>query len=336
MMRRYGLNEPEWNLLRTASDPWTEGNQRYMTPSDALDTDKAKVQDLLLQRGLISDKSTPEDIRRAIQKFQWELGDKLGMYLNDAADHAVVTSGVKERRTGALGLQDQQPGSTYWLINRMFMQFKMWPLAAWHQVFMRELATSLTAKQAAYNIGWIFALGTGAGALRMSINDAINGRPQEDYSNPLTALKAFAQGGALGIYGDFLFGEAERMARDPLAAVAGPVPGEIETGIRQIASHFNAIMENPEKSGEELGKIWPELARWGLQHIPFSNLMYTKGALDYLLRYHLYEAMQPGWWERTNKRLEKEQGHTMTGYVPGAGVPYGVPVPGVGIMPGVQ
>src|SRR5512135_2369416 len=317
VMRRYGLHEDEWNLLRSASDPWTEGSQRYVTPSDALNTDKNRIWEILARRGQISADTAPEDIDRAIQKYQWELGDKYGMYLNDAADHAVVTSGVRERRTGYLGLQDQRPGSAFWLLNRSLMQFKMWPLAATHQIFMRELATNLTMKRAAYNIGWIFALGTGAGALRMSINAAISGRPQPDYSDPLTLVEAFAQGGTLGIYGDFLFGEARRMAQDPIAAVLGPVPGEAETALRQIYRHITGT--------ESWDKMWPELARWGGQHIPFGNLMYIKGALDYLVRYHLYETMDPGWWERTNKRLEKEQGHAMAGYVPGGSVPYGVP-----------
>ena len=35
------------------------------------------------------------------------------------------------------------------------------------------------------------------------------------------------------------------------------------------------------------------------------------------------EAASPGWWERTNRRLEREQGRTMQGYVPGgSAIPY--------------
>jgi hypothetical protein len=50
-----------------------------------------------------------------------------------------------------------------------------------------------------------------------------------------------------------------------------------------------------------------------------------KGALDYLLWFHLYEAASPGWLDRTNRRLQREQGRTMLGYEPGAGVPWGLP-----------
>jgi hypothetical protein len=40
------------------------------------------------------------------------------------------------------------------------------------------------------------------------------------------------------------------------------------------------------------------------------------------LWYHRYEAADPGWWQRTNGRLLKEQGRTMQGYVPGQDVPW--------------
>jgi hypothetical protein len=96
-LRRYGINEDEWNLLRTASDPYTEGAQRYMTPSDAMNTDEARIRDILTQRNAISADTSPEDVAREVQKFRWDLGDKYGMYLNDSADHATVTPGVKER-----------------------------------------------------------------------------------------------------------------------------------------------------------------------------------------------------------------------------------------------
>jgi hypothetical protein len=59
--------------------------------------------------------------------------------------------------------------------------------------------------------------------------------------------------------------------------------------------------------------------------VPFAGLFYLKGAANYLLWFHLWEAMHPGWWERTNRRMERERGRHMIAYQPGAGVPWGVP-----------
>jgi hypothetical protein len=68
--------------------------------------------------------------------------------------------------------------------------------------------------------------------------------------------------------------------------------------------------------------MWPDLADLAVSHVPLANLIYLKGALDYLLWYHLFEAASPGWWERTNRRLQKKQGRTMIGYRPGGKIPY--------------
>src|SRR6185312_11252804 len=100
-----------------------------------------------------------------------------------------------------------RPGSLNWMLARFVMQFKMWPLAAVNQIIGREIGYSLSTKEMAANFGWLLALSTAGGALRMSVNDVLSGRPQRDYTKPGTLLASLAQGGGLGIYGDFLFGE---------------------------------------------------------------------------------------------------------------------------------
>jgi hypothetical protein len=134
-----------------------------------------------------------------------------------------------------------------------------------------------------------------------------------------------AQGGGFGMYGDFLFGESNRMGNGFLSTLAGPVVGDA-SDLANVAlrARDDVTGAKVHKNGQ-FADLWPELARFGVKHIPFANLVYVKGALDYLLWYHLYEAASPGWWERTNRRLQKEQGRTMVGYAPGAGVPYTPP-----------
>jgi hypothetical protein len=151
--------------------------------------------------------------------------------------------------------------------------------------------------------------------LNMSVNDAVNGRPQHDFRNPVTALAAFAQGGGLGIYGDFLFGETNRMGSGLVSTVGGPIASDLDR-LLQVYGRFKSDVEKGEAS-KALNHAWPDLVRFGIGHVPFGNLIYLKGALDYLLWYHIYETISPGWWERTNRRLQKEQGRTMVGYTPG-------------------
>jgi hypothetical protein len=323
MLGKYNIVSDEWNLLRGVPDlPVSEG-RAYLTPSDARRIDPAQTEALLRSRGMIGEKSDPASVQQAVSQFGQTLSDRLLSYYGDAADHAVVTPGVKER---ALLLGSTRPGSIGGELLRFVTQFKMWPLAAMSQVIGREIYMSLSAKEAVWNLGALAALSSAFGYLRMSVNDAALGHPVRNPLDPKTMLAGLAQGGGIGILGDFLFGETSRMGGGLVSTAMGPVASDADQLI-QIFNRFRADLTDPtihHKNGK-FADLWPDLAHFGVRHVPFSNLVYLKGALDYLAWYHLYEAASPGWWERTNRRLEKDQGRAMTGYVPGGGVPVGVP-----------
>lgn len=276
LLEKYGIGEEGWDKLRTLTDLPTYNGRAYLTPSAAGTVDPV-------------------------------LSDKLLSYYGDGAAHAVVTAGVRER---AMMLGSTRPGTWEGEIMRSFTQFKMWPVAAMTQVIGREIYTSLSKQDAAWNLGKLIALGIPAGYLRMAINDEASGRPMRNPFDPRTVLAALAQSGGVGILGDFLFGEANRMGGGLVDTAGGPIVSDADTAMKL----FN------DWRGGKAG--WGELAHFGVRHVPFANLIYLKGALDYLLWYHLYEAASPGWWERSNRRMIKEQGRAMTGYMPGSGIPW--------------
>jgi hypothetical protein len=315
-LKGYGVGPEEWRLIRGAQTPSMVEGRRWLVPSDAIHSDPAAVEALLRARGEIGEKATQATIDKAVKAFQWELGDKLLMYLNDAGDRGAVRPGVRER---AIVLRNLRPGDPWHFLARAVAQFKMWPLAAFNQILGRDIAMSLNKREIATNIGVMLALSAVGGAMRMSVNDLANGRPQRDFRNPLTLLAALAQGGGLGIYGDFLFGETSRMSTGLASTLGGPIAGDTEK-LWNLFERFKTDLKD--QPGKALQHMWPDLAHLGVQHVPFANLIYLKGALDYLLWYHLFEAASPGWWERTNRRLVKEQGRGMVGYRPGAKIPY--------------
>jgi hypothetical protein len=122
------------------------------------------------------------------------------------------------------------------------------------------------------------------------------------------------------IYGDFLFGETGPIASDLDELLQTYGTDRRDEPSAHAVRHFKADVEHGE-ANKALNHAWPDLVRFGIGHVPFGNLIYLKGALDYLLWYHIYEAISPGWWERTNRRLQKEQGRTMVGYTPGGSIP---------------
>jgi hypothetical protein len=315
----YGIGSDEWDLIRNAAGPAMVNGKRWVTPHDGTASDPAEVEAMLRTRGELTDKSTPKQISDAVQGKQWDMADRLGMYLDDAADHGAVRPGVRER---AMMLGNLRPGDKSYMLWRALGQFKMWPLAAANQILGREIAMSLSKKEMFSNIGALLALGTAGGALRMAVNDAASGNVQRDYRNPVTLLAALAQGGGLGIYGDFLFGETSRLGSGGIATMVGPIGSDVDRFYRMYTDLMVELRDRPDHA---LSHLAPDLIRFAVGHVPFANLIYLKGALDYLLWYHLYEAASPGWWERTNRRIAREQGRTMQGYEPGGGVPGGVP-----------
>jgi hypothetical protein len=315
-LRGYGIGPEEWGLVRDAHSPSMVEGGRWLTPSDAVNSDPAAAEALLRSRGEIGEKATAATIDSKVKAFQWDLGDKLLMYLNDAGDRGAVRPGVRER---AIVLRTQRPGDPMYFLARAVAQFKMWPLAAFNQILGRDIAMSLSKKEMATNIGLMLALSAVGGAMRMSVNDLAVGRPQRDYRNPLTLLAALAQGGGLGIYGDFLFGETSRMSTGLASTMGGPIAGDAEK-LWNLFNRFKTDLKD--QPGKALQHMWPDLAHLAVSHVPFANLIYLKGSLDYLLWYHLFEAASPGWWQRTNQRLVKEQGRGMVGYRPGGKIPY--------------
>jgi hypothetical protein len=321
MLQKYRIGSAEWDLLRGVGNLDVVNGRAYLKPSDALRVDRSAVEDLLRQRGVIAPEAFgPEVTGPVVDRFIQDLQDSLVTYYSDSAARSVVTPGVRER---AMLMGNTTPGSFQGEMWRFLMQFKLWPMAAFDQTLRGEFFMSAGGGKKMFNIGVLLGLSMISGYGRMLVNDVALGRPPRDPKDPATLLAAMVQGGGTGILGDFLFGQTSRMSAGLLATVGGPLVGDIDSLV-QIWNRFRTDAwdtSRPTHPRGQFSDLWSDLAHLAVRHVPFANLIYVKGALDYLLWYHLYEAASPGWWERTNRRLQREQGRAMSGYVPGGGVP---------------
>jgi len=312
MLGKYGFTPETWDLLRQHGELSEANGRKYMTPRAAGKLDEAAAEAHLRKQGVLNANSSADDIEREVIALRSDLADKLGSYYADAAAHSVVTPGAKERSviTG-FGKRGSFSGE----LARYVGMFKMWPAAAMTQILGREIHMSLSSSERAFNIGALLAFSALGGYMRMTANDLATGRPVRNPMDPNTLLAAVAQGGGLGIYGDYLFGETNRMGASIWSSALGPVAADVEVGFK-IYNRFrqDEFSNDPKTREKALQHMWPDLAHFAVKHIPAANLFYLKGALDYMLWYHLYEAASPGWWDRTNKRLIKEQGRPMAGY----------------------
>jgi hypothetical protein len=136
----------------------------------------------------------------------------------------------------------------------------------------------------------------GFGYMAMSIKDMLKGKTPRPLDNPKTWVAAMSQGGGLGIYGDFLFGESSRMGGGFLETLGGPSVGKLADAKRLFDSA---------KSGEDVGA---QALRFAVSNTPGNNLFYTRMAVDYLFLYELQEAMSPGYLRRMERKAEEERG----------------------------
>jgi hypothetical protein len=128
----------------------------------------------------------------------------------------------------------------------------------------------------------------------MAAKDALKGRTPRDPTDPKVMAAAMLQGGALGIYGDFLLGESNRFGRSMLETAAGPVLGTI-SDLDQIRA--------AKMAGEDVGA---KTVRAITSNTPFLNLFYTRMAVDYLLLYRIQESLNPGSLRRMERQVEKQ------------------------------
>lgn len=113
-----------------------------------------------------------------------------------------------------------------------------------------------------------------------------------------TFLAAAAQGGGLGIMGDFLFGEYNRFGGGLASSLAGPTVGDLD----QIRNLYLRARDGDAKAAD--------LLKFGIDHTPFMNLHVVRPAMNYLILNRAQEWLSPGSLERYRQRVEKEQGNT--------------------------
>ena len=82
------------------------------------------------------------------------------------------------------------------------------------------------------------------------------------------------------------------------ASLAGPVLGNLD-----IATDLWTRLRN----GDDLAAASFNAL---LQNTPFANLFWLRPVLNYLILYHIQEALNPGFLRRMEKRIERENGQT--------------------------
>lgn len=288
LINHYGIDEKVWNHIRKMDlDKADDGKTFFNTQK--ID----KLSDSVIKD--IEGKTTMS--ARQIEVAKDNLKTRvLGMFL-DRATYAVLEPDARTRGWLKMGLQaGTGPGEAI----RFMGQFKAFPFAFGQKMFGREMAifkegTWKDGKKFEALAGMAQLVGGSAlfGYVAMTAKDILKGKKPKDPLNTKTFFSAMLQGGGLGIYTDFLFGNVQN-STSALATISGPFLTE---ATKVIAAINYAIKGEGGKAGKQAYLSIKD-------NIPFLNLFYIKTAFDYLIGYQMMETLSPGSLKRMEKRMK--------------------------------
>lgn len=221
------------------------------------------------------------------------LRTKFYEYITDMVDQAILTPGARER---AIITKGTKAGTYQGELLRFIGQFKMFSISVIAKSLPREVHASGSAVSKVGNIAQLMIGATVLGYMSMSLKDLSKGKKPRPLEDAKTWEAAMLQGGGLGIYGDFLFGEYDRYGAGLLASLAGPTLSKVDP----IGRMFSEATKGKLKAAE--------IFQFAKNNTPFINLFYTRAALDYLFLYGIQEQLTPGFLRRMEKRIMEDNG----------------------------
>lgn len=238
----------------------------------------------------------PENVKAKVDAFKADLATTLAAFYADRGTYAVLETGVRER---AVLTQGTRPGSPAGIAARLFTQFKGFPTAMITRAWGREIYGGQGRMGAVSGIVQLLVSSTMLGYAAMVAKDVIKGReprvpdPNDLGKSAAVFAAAFMQGGALGIYGDFLFGKFNRHGRDLLATALGPTASTAN----DLASVLAAYRDGDDATAKAF--------KLAVDNAPGGNIWWAKTALDHLVLYQIQEMLNPGSVRRMERAVER-------------------------------
>ena len=308
----YNIDAERWDVFR-AQQPVEADGRGYLTPEAVEDASDAQIAQLLRSKG----KSTSA---RAIRDERTAIVSSFRSFFGDRASYASLTPDIRSR---AILLQGTRPGTVEGELLRHTALFKGFPTSVMLKPLGREIygRGTLRGRGAAFddsplmNVANMVAWNTAMGYMALNIKEMLRGRtprvPEDPGEFRDIFMASMVQGGGMGIYGDFLFGDTRnRFGGTFVSSLAGPVAGEVDN----LADLWGRTMRGDDAAAQSL--------RFVYNNLPGSNLFYTRMAMDYAIMYRMQEWLNPGSLRRMEGRMESEMGNDYW-MRPSDHIPYG-------------
>ncbi|MNN01272.1 hypothetical protein D3C81_1138830 [compost metagenome] len=298
IMQQRGITDQDWDVWRLAEpEDWRGAGDQVLTAGSIYRIPDADIAPLAAKLGV------------SATRLREQAATKLLGVVLDETSMAIPAPGARER---AFMHGNNKRGTWGGEFMRSFWQFKSFSVSMISKHFRRAMAQQTGWGKAGY-MASLFATTTVLGAIAMQLNEIASGRDPKNMLDDEVGgvpglrfgLAAMLKGGALSLYGDFLFSNTTQGGTSPIAAFSGPLYGDIETllNLRGLTANVALGEKDPEVLGARLVQL-------GKGHLPGANLWYTKAATDHMFFHQLQEYFSPGYLNRMQRRAQREFGQS--------------------------
>jgi len=298
MLMTYGIGNTEMDFIRKNLPMTVIDGDRFMNPPAIaripLDRFPSDIENL--------------EIRMETQaRMRLELEKKFRSFFIDRNDFGVLTPGAETRAMVQHGLGR---GDSMRILREAFWQYKQFPLAMYTNLFKRNVGgkSSNLLKNANGELGLmashIAMLGV-LGAVGMTLKDIAKGRevfvPQTRFEMTRFFGRAMLNGGAMGLYGDFLMGGISDVGRNTMNFF-GPAAGDAINWGDFSKTALMEVFGADQPDGKVGSTLWKAIR----DDIPFANVFYSKLVLDLVLLDVIAEVTSDGYLARQEQGVKAQ------------------------------
>lgn len=215
----------------------------------------------------------------------------------------------------------ERPGTFFGEVQRSMGMFKGFT-ATLTSLYAQEMALqaraaggSAIANLAGSAAGAVIFLTLG-GALNIQLREMVKGNDPRPMDDPKFWGAALAQGGGLGMAGDFFYSAQARNGKSAPIASIGPV-GQLASDVWDLTGGNVLEVAGALSDGEDLGqavegaRIGRDAARFVGNYNPLSSLWWSRAAFSRLVADNVQRGLDPEAeeaFERRRRRMERESG----------------------------
>lgn len=308
-LARHGITEADWAIVRQA------------TP------DNLKGYEMLTANGI---RATGVDGAQ-------QVANKILAFVVDESHFAVVNPDLATRAIATGG--GTQAGTMKGEIARSVAQFKSFPIAMMTRHWRRILETPQGLEGAPRGFGAqskaggvanrtaLFAMlgvtGMMLGAGVLQVKALLQGKDPYDGTDERFWLRAMAQGGGMGYFGDLIFKDPTEQRGNSVEQTMGTVLGPVAGSVAGLVGDLGVVNAWEAAKGKDT-HFGAEGVRWLNSQVPGQSLWWTRPAYEHWFLHSAQQALNPGYLERMQQRAQRDWGQSYF-WTPGEALPHRAP-----------